>query len=75
MASTNSCKVVLAGNIAKKLQEEVKADLRRADRPPHLYGFLANSDPAARMYADWTAKTCHEKYAENTRQFFGAEDD
>lgn len=23
-------------------------------------GFLANSDPAARMYAEWTGKTCQE---------------
>lgn len=58
--STN-CKVVLAGNIAKKLQAEVADGLSRLDRPPHLVGFLANKDPAARMYADWTGKTCREK--------------
>lgn len=64
MATSNgasSCKVVLAGSIAKKLLEEVKDGLQKLDRPPQLHGYLANQDPAARMYADWTAKTCKEK--------------
>ncbi|GAB7352714.1 hypothetical protein MBLNU459_g3069t1 [Dothideomycetes sp. NU459] len=60
MSATTSCKVVLAGNIAKKLQAEVQDGLKKLDKPPHLVGFLANTDPAARMYADWTAKTCAE---------------
>lgn len=30
------------------------------DRKPKLVGFLANSDPAARMYAQWTKKTSEE---------------
>lgn len=60
-SNPTSCKVVLAGNIAKKLQAEVQDGLKKLDRPPHLVGFLANTDPAARMYADWTAKTCAEK--------------
>ncbi|KAK5130896.1 hypothetical protein LTR08_001559 [Meristemomyces frigidus] len=63
MSSTStatSCKVVLAGSIAKKLLEEVTAGLRTLETPPRLHGFLANKDPAARMYADWTAKTCRE---------------
>lgn len=59
--STGSCKVVLAGSIAKKLLAEVTGALPELERPPHLYGFLANQDPAARMYADWTAKTCRDK--------------
>ena len=56
-----SCKVVLANSIAKKLLEEVKDGLEKLDRPPQLHGFLANQDPAAKMYADWTAKTCRER--------------
>ncbi|KAI4749561.1 methylenetetrahydrofolate dehydrogenase [Aureobasidium sp. EXF-12298] len=58
--STNptSCKVVLAANIAKKLQAEVAEGLAKLHRKPHLVGFLANKDPAARMYAGWTGKTC-----------------
>lgn len=59
---TSSCKVVLAGSIAKSLLEEVRDGLSRLDRKPQLHGFLANQDPAAKMYADWTAKTCKEKY-------------
>jgi methylenetetrahydrofolate dehydrogenase (NAD+) len=56
-ANPTSCKVVLAANIAKKLQAEVA----KLSRKPHLVGFLANKDPAARMYADWTGKTCIDK--------------
>jgi methylenetetrahydrofolate dehydrogenase (NAD+) len=56
-----SCKVVLAGNIAKGLLAEVSEGLKRLDRPPHLLGILANADPAARLYAQWTEKTCKEK--------------
>ncbi|KAG8631229.1 hypothetical protein KVT40_000369 [Elsinoe batatas] len=55
-----ACKVVLAGSIAKKLQTEVAEGLKRLSRKPLLVGYLANSDPAARMYADWTGKTCLE---------------
>ena len=65
MASENpgsaSCKVVLAGTIAKSLLTEVTEGLARLPAPPLLVGFLANSDPAARMYADWTERTCKEK--------------
>ncbi|KAI4748741.1 methylenetetrahydrofolate dehydrogenase [Aureobasidium sp. EXF-12298] len=57
-ANPTSCKVVLAANIAKKLQAEVAEGLAKLSRKPHLVGFLANKDPAARMYADWTGKTC-----------------
>lgn len=52
---------MLAGSIAKKLLAEVSQGLQELDRSPRLVGFLANTDPAARMYADWTAKTCKEK--------------
>ncbi len=61
-AQNGACKTVLAGSIAKSLLAEVQEGLKTIDRPPRLYGFLANKDPAARMYADWTAKTCKEKY-------------
>ncbi|KAK5171554.1 hypothetical protein LTR04_001810 [Oleoguttula sp. CCFEE 6159] len=55
-----SCKVVLAGTVAKKLLVEVSEGLQRLERAPLLVGFLANKDPAARMYAEWTGKTCRE---------------
>jgi methylenetetrahydrofolate dehydrogenase (NAD+) len=61
MTSQGSCKVVLAGSIAKSLLAEVQDGLQELEHPPRLVGFLANQDPAARMYADWTAKTCKEK--------------
>ena len=56
-----SCKVVLAGTIAETILQEVHESLANLPKPPLLVGFLANADPAARMYADWTAKTCKEK--------------
>lgn len=64
MASTNtstSCKVVLASAIAKRLLEEVAGGIKALKQPPRLHGFLANDDPAAEMYANWTKKTCEEK--------------
>ena len=62
-AAPANCKVVLAQSIAKKLLTEVDENLVNLGRTPILVGFLANIDPAARMYADWTAKTCKEKYS------------
>ena len=40
---------------------EVKTELVALGRKPLLVGFLANTDPAAKMYADWTNKTCTDK--------------
>lgn len=48
---------LLAGTVAKPFIEEIKAGVQALNRAPVLVGFLANIDPAARMYADWTAKT------------------
>jgi methylenetetrahydrofolate dehydrogenase (NAD+) len=56
-----SCKVVLAGPVAKGLLSEVADGLSKLQRAPLLVGFLANADPPARMYADWTDRTCKEK--------------
>lgn len=62
VTDTPSCKVVLAGTIAKSLLAEVKAGLAALNgRQPHLLGVLANNDDAAKVYADWTQKTCEEK--------------
>lgn len=60
-ASSNSCKVVLASVIAKKLLAEIATGIETLPQPPRLHGFLANDDPAAEMYANWTKKTCQEK--------------
>ncbi len=56
-----SCKVMLSKHVANGLLEEVTEGVKTLEKPPHLVGFLANSDPAALMYAQWTEKTCHEK--------------
>ncbi|KAI9819509.1 MAG: hypothetical protein M1827_006957 [Pycnora praestabilis] len=53
-----SCKVILAGTVAKSLSVEISEALQQV--APLLVSFLANTDPAARMYADWTGKTCKE---------------
>lgn len=55
------CKVVLAGTIAKGLLAEVATSLAKLNDQPRLVGLLANDDPAAQMYADWSAQTCIEK--------------
>lgn len=57
-----SCKVVLAGHVAQSLMVEISTALERLEKPPLLVGFLANNDPAAKMYAEWTERTCNEKY-------------
>lgn len=56
-----NCKVILANNIAKGLLGEIQDGLKTLQRKPLLVGFLSSSDPAARVYAEWTGKTCSEK--------------
>ncbi|PTB64458.1 NAD(P)-binding protein [Trichoderma citrinoviride] len=59
-----TCKVITAETIAKKLLQEVKdtlAKVQDAGSPaPTLVAFLANDDPAAVKYAEWSKKTCEE---------------
>ncbi|KAJ5404234.1 NAD(P)-binding protein [Penicillium cosmopolitanum] len=59
-AAPSSCKVMLSKNVANGLLGEVQEGIKTLDKPPHLVGFLANDDPAALMYAQWTQKTCEE---------------
>ena len=59
--TASSCKVVSAANVAKELLAEVKQGLLKLEKVPLLVGFLANNDPAARKYAEWTDRTCQEK--------------
>ena len=56
-----TCKVVLANTIVKSLLGEVAQGLTELDFKPKLVGFLANGDPAAQVYAEYSAKTCKEK--------------
>ncbi|PBP26246.1 hypothetical protein BUE80_DR002876 [Diplocarpon rosae] len=58
--SISTCKVILANTIAKSLLGEVAQGLAELDFKPKLVGFLANEDPAAQVYADYSAKTCKE---------------
>ncbi|KAB2572560.1 Tetrahydrofolate dehydrogenase/cyclohydrolase [Lasiodiplodia theobromae] len=60
MADAPTCKVILAGGVAKKLLAEVQDGLKQLNRSPLLVGFLASGDPASRVYADWTGKTARE---------------
>lgn len=59
-----TCKVILADTIAKKMMAEVKETLTKLQSTPNskptLSAFLANDDPAAAQYADWSKKTCEE---------------
>lgn len=56
-----SCKVLLAGTLSKKLLSEVTEGVAKLKRDPLLVGFLSSTDPPARVYAEWTAKTAREK--------------
>lgn len=61
MDAPSSCKTILAGSIAKGLLTEVKLGLDQFHGGrPHLRGILANTDTAAKVYADWTQRTCEE---------------
>ena len=59
--SPTACKVILANNIAKSLLVEVQDGLSKLGKVPHLVGILGNTDPSAKLYAEWTGKTCEQK--------------
>ena len=68
MASENvpkTCKVITAETISKKLLTEVRETLATIQESgsgkPTLAAFLANGDPHAEKYAEWSKKTCEEK--------------
>ncbi|KAJ1981591.1 Methylenetetrahydrofolate dehydrogenase [NAD(+)] [Dimargaris verticillata] len=55
------CKTVLASHVAKPFLEQLRATLKEnSSIRPKLVGFLANNDPAAAKYAEWTQKSCEE---------------
>ncbi|KOS19375.1 Methylenetetrahydrofolate dehydrogenase [Escovopsis weberi] len=59
-----TCKVITAETIAKSLLTEVKDTLAKIQEAgsgqPKLVAFLANDDPAAVKYAEWSKKTCED---------------
>lgn len=56
--STPAGRTILASTIAKQYIDEITSQVKALDFKPKLIGFLANDDPAAQMYANWTGKTC-----------------
>lgn len=60
-----TCKVITAETIAKGLLAEVQDTLKAVHQDtlyrPTLVAFLANDDPAAAKYAEWSKKTCEDK--------------
>ncbi|KAI9491291.1 hypothetical protein BDB00DRAFT_833832 [Zychaea mexicana] len=59
MTST-SCKTILASKVSASFRDQIHKDIEERKIQPKLVGFLANDDPAAKKYAEWTAKTCAE---------------
>ncbi|KAI7865658.1 hypothetical protein BDF14DRAFT_1729942 [Spinellus fusiger] len=55
-----SCKTILASKVSASFRDQIKKDIKERNVNPTLVGFLANDDPAAIKYAEWTAKTCAE---------------
>lgn len=60
-----TCKVIMSETIARGLLSEVKDTLVKVQATgavkPYLAAFLANDDPAAVKYAEWSKKTSEEK--------------
>ncbi|KAL7754380.1 Methylenetetrahydrofolate dehydrogenase [NAD(+)] [Sorochytrium milnesiophthora] len=55
-----ACKTILASSVAKVYSDETRDAIVKRGIQPTLVGFLANKDPAARTYAEWTRKSCDE---------------
>ena len=72
--SAQACRTILAGTIAKGLQAEVNEGLAKLGKKPHLLGILANEDPAAQVYANWTGKTAQDNGFEYTLKLVGKDD-
>lgn len=53
-------KTILASAIAKTFVPELEQGLKELGRAPLLVGIVANADPAARTYAEYTEKCCNE---------------
>jgi len=49
---------IKASQIAAPYCAEVRESIKQLPFTPKLVGFLANDDPGARQYAEWTGKAC-----------------
>ena len=56
----SACRTVTAADIAKSYRDELKSNITDRQIRPKLVAFLANEDPAAVKYAQWTEKTCKD---------------
>lgn len=60
-----TCKVIMSETMARGLLSEVKETLAKVQSTgaakPCLAAFLANDDPSAVKYAEWSKKTSEEK--------------
>lgn len=54
----NQCEVVNATKVAEVFVNELKKKIKANNLKPKLVGFLANDDPSAVTYANWTGKSC-----------------
>ncbi|KAI6783705.1 Methylenetetrahydrofolate dehydrogenase [NAD(+)]-like protein [Emericellopsis cladophorae] len=62
--AVKTCRVLTAETIAKNLLNEVRDTLAKIQETgsgqPMLAAFLANGDPHAEKYAEWSKKTCED---------------
>ncbi|KAJ3233166.1 hypothetical protein HDU81_002468 [Chytriomyces hyalinus] len=59
-APSGPTRVVLASEVAAAYINDLKKAVSEKKTAPLLVGFLANNDPAAKKYAEWTGKTCQD---------------
>ena len=57
-AEAGSSRRIKASEIANPYSENIRRAVKELSFTPKLVGFLANDDPGARQYAEWTGKTC-----------------
>ncbi|KAJ3280294.1 NAD-dependent 5,10-methylenetetrahydrafolate dehydrogenase [Blyttiomyces sp. JEL0837] len=54
------CRVIQAAEVAESFVVDLKKQVAQKETAPLLVGFLANEDPAAKKYAEWTGRTCND---------------
>ncbi|ORY36520.1 NAD(P)-binding protein [Rhizoclosmatium globosum] len=59
-APAGPCRTVLASEVCTSFVNDLKKAVAAKEKAPLLVAFLANEDPAAKKYAEWTGKTCEE---------------
>ncbi|RWS28007.1 methylenetetrahydrofolate dehydrogenase-like protein [Leptotrombidium deliense] len=54
------CKTILAADVASSFRDALKQKISERKIKAKLVGYLANKDPSAEKYAEWTARSCKE---------------